>query len=378
MSLIIHLVPRLPPAICGLADYSLLVGGKIEQQQPDVQCGYVACGHRLEAEFDDGRGRRNATEACDTTRLWRAVEEVVDELAGGAIDHVSLLLHYSGYGYDRCGAPRWLADALERRPLRFSKTCIATMFHEMYATGWPWQRAFWNSSRQRQVAIRIARLSEVLFTNRDQSARWLERVTGRAVGSIPSLPVPSNVGEPEDVPSWEKRLPRAVTFGGGQIKRFALSTRSHATAKLLATLGITQLIDIGSPVSIDRTAFQACGIRIEQFGICQRDHVSELLLQSRIGLVDYPFDFLSKSGVIAAYSAHGLALLINGDWRSSRRDELFPTYSLDGLAKRPPPTAVDMAFAAQRVRAWYCNHRSSEHARMIMQHCSAVRREDDP
>src|SRR5689334_1830579 len=116
MPLIIHLVPQLPPAICGLGDYAVSVGAKIEDVQPDVRCAYIACGYRNENEFNHEPARRNLPRDCDAEGLWHAVGELVDELAGGAVDRVSLLLHYSGYGYHAGGAPAWLAEALETKP----------------------------------------------------------------------------------------------------------------------------------------------------------------------------------------------------------------------------------------------------------------------
>src|SRR5438445_738128 len=46
VSLIVHIVPQSPPAICGLGDYATLIGSKMEELWPDVRCGYVACGHQ--------------------------------------------------------------------------------------------------------------------------------------------------------------------------------------------------------------------------------------------------------------------------------------------------------------------------------------------
>lgn len=374
MSVILHIIPQLPPAICGVGDYSFLVGAKIEQLRSDVRCGYIACGSRAAENPVISPGHRDATGSSQSAPLWRAVGDLIDELAHGAVDRVSLLLHYSGYGFHPLGAPAWLADALDRPPPELESVRITTMFHELYAAGWPWQRAFWTSSRQRAVAIHIARLSDALITNREQNARWLEEVTGRATGSVPSMPVPSNVGEPVEVPPWEKRLPRAVTFGGPRLKRFALSTRSNDVAHLCEDVGITELVDIGSPIPIHRRAFQSRGIRVEQLGFCPRDEVSDLLLKSRIGFVDYPCDFVSKSSVVAAYAAHGLAIFLNAGSRKVSCDDVLPAYSLPRSARRLPPTPLDLASAARQTRTWYLDHQLTEHARIIMQLSIALMR----
>jgi hypothetical protein len=367
MSLIVHIVPQLPPAICGVGDYSLLIGRRIEELAPAERCGYVTCGFRAAKQPPESPVWRDATGCCDGARLWNAVDELVEEMAEGATDHMSLVVHLSGYGYDPKGAPGWLADALEsQRPPQYSGTRILTMFHELYATGRPWQRAFWHSSRQREVAIRLARLSNAVMTNRQQSARWLEEMSQRPVGSVVSLPVTSNVGEPQSVPPWDQRPPRAVIFGGLHNKRFVVGKAATQSATLLEKLGIEELVDVGQPASISRAVFEKRGIRIEQLGYRPRECVSELLLQSRIGLIDYACDFLEKSGVLAALAAHGLAVF-NADRPKSSPTDQLPVLSFSHAAGRTLPSARDLESAAGGARHWYWQHRSEEHARTILQ-----------
>ena len=166
-------------------------------------------------------------------------------------DDICLVLHYSGYGYHASGAPYWLADALERKPSAFASCRVIAFFHELYATGWPWQRACWWSSRQRAVAIRIARYSDELVTNRAQSARWLEQQTGRDDGRVTHLPICSNVGEPEELAPWEVRAPKAVLFGGAKFKESFL--KRHAKCRQLKSANTSvsyALIDIGTPAAL--------------------------------------------------------------------------------------------------------------------------------
>jgi hypothetical protein len=305
------------------------------------------------------------TGSCDPKGLWETIQDLAEENNIGTVD-VALVVHYSGYGYAPHGAPEWLADALEAPPA-FAAGRIVTMFHELYATGWPWRRAFWYSPRQRAVAIRIARASDTLMTNREQSARWLERGSGRLVGSVLSLPITSNVGEPGSVPPWGGRPPRAVAFGGVRNKQFLCGTSAKATARLLKRLEIAELFDIGQPAVIRRAAFERCGIRVRQLGYCTTERVSEVLLESRIGLLDYPFAFLGKSGVLAAYAAHGLAILNAARKKEPADGHAIPVYSSDSLAIEGLPTMAELASAGERARNWYLPHQSSDHARAMLQ-----------
>jgi hypothetical protein len=51
---------------------------------------------------------------------------------------------------------------------------------------------------------------------------------------------------------------------------------------------------------------EAWDVKVEVWGIQSADTISELLLDARIGLLQYPAAYATKSGVLAAYMAHGL------------------------------------------------------------------------
>ena len=274
---VIHITPQIPPAICGVGDYAAVVGRRMEELCAEVRCGYLAAGHRAA-----GAGAMK-----DVAKFWGAVEEVTAACStanGGRIeglphpgplprgegDRTAIVLHYSGYGYDPSGAPAWLAEALERRPAHLAGVRVVTFFHELYATGKPWQRAFWTSGRQRAAAIRVARASDALATNREQSARWLERQAGLPAESVPHLPICSNVGEPTELVPWDERPRRAVTFGAAAFKRFALRNDAERVAAMLERLGIDELVDIGESTRIAVDAFARHGVALTSWESCRR------------------------------------------------------------------------------------------------------------
>lgn len=370
MPSIIHLVPQLPPVVSGVADYAVLVGHKIEEQQPEIRCGYIACGYQTAGD-GAGRFRRNATGSCDATQLWRAVHEISQEF-NGDIDKLALVVHYSGYGYDQAGAPGWLADALERRPPQFAAVRIVSMFHELYATAWPWRRAFWYSVRQRGVATRIARISHALITNREQSARWLEQVTGRAAGSVGSLPIPSNVGEPCEVVRWDARASQAVTFGGAAFKRpFLVGRGAQATAALCRKLEIGTLLCIGVPVEIDERAFQSNGIDVIQTGFLDAAEVSARFRGARLSLVDYFHGYYSKSSVLAAAAAHGTPPIFPRHREASDGlrfgEHLWDIQSAHAAGSQE--ACARLSAMSQAISAWYAGHSIAQHARRLGEAC---------
>lgn len=341
---VIQITPRVPPAVCGVGDYATLVGRRIESVPYEVSCRYIAAGWNSPRE---GRTTQDKHKF-----LWETLANERDKIGGpeGATDSVAVLLHYSGYGYSPNGAPEWLAGALENRPSEWCNTKVVTFFHELYATGRPWQRAFWQSGQQRRVAERVARASDALMTNREQSARWLESAAGLPSGSVPHLPVPSNVGEPEEVPPYTSRKPHAVVFGGVRHKRpFLMGTGARKTATLCRRLGVTHLIDIGSKGPIDHRQFERVGVKAIQTGYLSKEKVSRLLLKSRIGFSSYFPGYHDKSGVLGAYIAHGLA--VYGDMKNEQ--ELYSAVTTQGQLD----TAAERARTTTLLRARRGSHK---------------------
>lgn len=217
-----------------------------------------------------------------------------------------LIVHYTGYGYASDGAPAWLAAALEAPPEEFRALTIVTFFHELYANGKIWQRSFWLSRRQKAVAIRIAKASDLLMTNRGESARWLESVSRRTPGSIPHVPICSTVGELDPILAWRDRPQQAITFGSYAFKKFALCTRAERTCRILTSLGIRELIDVGERAVYSENDFRNYGIHVKQLGHVQAESISKLMSESRLAFVDYNPEYLEKSSILAVCSAHGV------------------------------------------------------------------------
>ncbi len=351
--LLLHLTPQLPPAICGLGDYATVVGARMEGLRPGVRCAYLACGHRVAPQ--------------NAERLWQNIERLSAEQAakGPADGALAIILHYSGYGYAPNGAPAWLAEALERRPAWLGGARVVTFFHELYASGKPWERAYWVSGRQQSAAERIARASDALVTNCEQSARWLEGVTGRAAGSVPHLAICSNVGEPAELVPWDERARQAVTFGGARYKRFALCKQAEEVACLLRQLEIEELIDMGESVPIATGVFERAGVRVETRGRLPAADVSAVLSQSRVGFLEYPPNFVAKSGVFAGFAAHGVKVVLR---------QRMPL-ALNGLehaahfvALGDDRAAEDVArwLTSSSVVNWYQSHNIERHAELYL------------
>lgn len=294
---LLHIAPELPPTVGGVADYTTILSRRlVEVSDGSIEPVLLHAGKTLaeaiEVDFPvvDISGRQSAATLADTVR------ERANEVNG----HAVILLEYVGYGYAKRGAPLWVMRGLSRVCGRKGLSLV-TMFHEISASGPIWTSAFWLSPVQSWVARRIARLSEGMMTTHPTGAGTLGQWTEDTPVTV--SPAFSNVGEPDVRPPFEERPPRAVIFGGARTKTALYDTHRAATQACLERWGIREVVDIGPPGAATPDAFF---IPVDQRGIQPANAISDALLDARIGLLQYPAAYATKSGVLAAYMAHGV------------------------------------------------------------------------
>lgn len=284
----------------------------------------------------------------------------------------SLILHFSGYGFQRRGLCLWLLREIEhaRRELG-DQLRLVTMFHELFASGPPWGSAFWLSPAQAWIAMRIARASDALWTNTQLHARWLRQRVGGSV-SIEVNPVFSNIGEPDVVAPAEERTRRLVVFGAPSTRGRALRLLPRHAGRLRSQ-GITEVVEVGSAPA---SPWVEGGLPHRFIGRLDVAQLHDLLQDSAFGLIDYPPQYLGKSSVFAAYAVHGCVTLNTAD----------PDADSDGLQGglhfvTLPPTAEipEDAEARQRVgdavRDWYAPHSLARQAQGLARASQVLRTE---
>jgi hypothetical protein len=261
----------------------------------------------------------------------------------------TLVVHYVCYGYQRRGCPFSLVRSLRYlRSLRSFR--MISVFHELYASGPPWTSTFYVAPFQRFLCRALASLSDNVVTSTPAYKRTLE-LQGKNAGTHPVI---SNIGEPINPPMLEQRVNRAVVFGLPH-SRLPLFESGMLEATL-EKLSVDEVLEIGErcgspPANIGRIKWRQCG------SLSGKD-VSELFLQSRFGLLYYPRNLLSKSGVFAAYSSHRLVPVLLAQPGSSVEEMRPQTHYMDSADIRSldPATLQGIADGCWR---WYGNNRSS-------------------
>nr|MBA3939151.1 glycosyltransferase family 1 protein [Planctomycetota bacterium] len=232
---VVQVIPQLPPAVNGLGDYARRLGGAL------AGLGFEETYLVTDAAWRPGADSPSPVAVLprrDAAAFLAAVAELVGE-GGGA---TGMILHWVNYAYQKRGCPYWLVGALAQLRTRHPQLRLVTMFHELYADSPPWGSPFWLRGIQQRLAVRAAGLSHACATNTIHHHDCLARWTGRGA-EIPRLPVFSNIGDPEEVPSFLAREPELVVFGGpgGRSRAY----RSPFLATACRALGVTAIHDIG-------------------------------------------------------------------------------------------------------------------------------------
>ena len=350
MKVLIQVLARLKPGQCGLSDHA------------------IALAHELHVEFgiDTVFVVLNSTERCESpypahyctpAELLQTCSSMSNGRQG------NLLLHYSGYGFSRDGAPYALAEAM--RAVRESGVFRSGIyFHELFAMGMPWKSAFWHSHRQREVARRLACQCDVVATNLGRHAEWLEREGMKGIITpLQRMPVFSNIGEAADVPPMSNRLPTMIVFGLPGTRQRSYQ-RLSSFRRVIDDVGVEEILDIGPECDAPSNI---CGISVRRMGIVPAERLSGILSRARFGFVPHPSFCLAKSGIFAGFCALGTIPFLSEPFEGE----------VDGLkdgvhlvSAKTVKTALSSGLdrCSKEAWEWYSGHKLRVHAEMYARH----------
>jgi hypothetical protein len=124
---------------------------------------------------------------------------------------------------------------------------------------------------------------------------------------------------------------------------------------------VAQLWDIGPDIPAPAAVV---GLPVEALGALDAASVSVRLAQARAGLADYPLHVLTKSGIMAAYFAHGL-LAVNTSTAGALPDGIEEGQQFIHASRLSDPALDADAIAAEGFR-WYRPHCVDGTARTLL------------
>lgn len=344
----IHIVPGLPPEVGGVSDYAMVLTRQLVRVSGhEIAPIFVHGGWRDADSIEVEHSSLDLSGVCSAKTLAAHLRQ----LTQGEKDQVVVLLEYSGYGYAPRGAPWWLLRGL-RHVCGDEGLPLITVFHEISASGPPWTSAFWLSPIQRWISKELVRISRRVFVNRPGGTQELKQWADNP-SKVSFRPVFSNIGEPNSRTPLNDRNNCAVVFCGKQEKG-ELYSRPNQINQVLEECQINRFVDIGPrPQSVPDLK-----VRHEVKGVQPAGDVSRLLTNARLGFAHRRLDLLTKSGVVAAYLAHGVppVVLPNGSAEYPpvlSRGTHYATLELAGTV------SVDWKELSREGHAWYQSHAHS-------------------
>lgn len=351
--LTVTIVPRLPPIIDGVGDYALHIARQLRKD------------FGIETHFIVGDPTWAGAKVIEgfpvsqvTVRSAANLSRLLLKYSHSAI----VLLHYVGHGYAKRGCPFWLVESLEHWRNNVVNARLVSMFHELYAVGPRWTSDFWLSPLQQNLAARLAWLSDRCLTSVQEYAEILYKLSRGKQTLTTTLPVFSNIGEPEKVPPLSKRQRRLVVFGqcGSKLRVYRESLAELCQACQL--LEIEEIWDIGPSIGLNLASVG--GVPIVNIGERLASEVSDILLNSMAGFFNYGVNRLAKSGIFAAYCSHGL-LPINYQGSPLPVDgiEAGKHYWIPDHQRTVLSSPSELQIIADNAYAWYLTHSLPVHTK---------------
>jgi hypothetical protein len=344
---IVQIVPRMPPLVDGIGDYSLKLAGQLRENHKIVTT-FLVCQQRKRLNpLIEGFPAINL--------LSQDVATFVESLPA---DTQQIVLHYTNYPYvlGKHDAPFWLLNALESARKKYDLQLIV-MFHELPLL----KRTQYIRPIQGFVALRIAKLADHVLTNCASFEAILSRWVKQPVNV---LPVFSNVCEPRHLPSLSERQSRMIVFGGPNRARIYKDS-AKKLARTCDALGIEEIYDIGPSLKFENMNLSdLVGVPVVQMGVCSLEEISDLMLTAIAGFFDYSRfpGYLAKSGVFAAYCAHGL-IPVSATYNPSEGDGIkVEQHYLVSSSDLTTLSLGDLQAIAHNAHSWYSTHNQQQSA----------------
>jgi len=253
-------------------------------------------------------------------------------------------LNYSGYGFAKRGAPLQLIANLIKMKGKGVK--IGTVFHELYASGPYYSSAFWLSGLQKFIASSIAKLSDFILTNREQSREWLKKQNNKI--NIGCLSVFSNVGETDTFNIQKEK--KIIIFGTSEVRQRTYQAIGEHLFDW-AQKNNFLIEDIGTKISNEalRQIFIKNNHLWKEYGRLSTVEIADHLQNASYGLVSYPINYITKSGIFAAYCAFGLCPVVLDKSMGAYKTDIF-------LTQLPEHSTVELSLSVGK-NAWeYYRH----------------------
>lgn len=366
---ILQIVSGFKPSVDGMGDFSRRLGNALWQHS-EIQSHFLVY-KTPDSPFDSQEILPNTLSYCAEPSASAFIEEIDRMQHKRKFDCV--LLHYGPYAYSSTGAP---AEFVEEIVGLADDTRLLVFFHELYASGPVWKRAFWTKSQQRDSVSRLLQVADVAFTS---NAKYMQRLgaLNASATKLIKIPIFSNIGEPEGLRPLALR-PRQIVIFGQLVTRIRLyQDHRRALEDICRKLRIEKVFDVGSGKSehIPKTLANA---QVRSTGWMDEQQLSDLMANSIAGVVGYWPDVWEKSGVMASYEAHTLVpILVELEPRNIPTPSYLPYILAENILRLSVGSAsipdAEVQKIADAAHEYYIRNQSVNRCAEVIAKCTAQR-----
>lgn len=303
---LIQVTPRFPPDVDGLGEFALLLGNALLKKSGHVS-DFIIWKSAKDSNSEVIEKPHGVERLSEQSR--NALNHALEQHLGSSIAPV-LLLHYTSYSYSKEGLPYWLPGVLRNFKARGGR--VVCFFHELYAKGRFPNKTWMGSWLQKTIFQKILLLCDAAITSNED---YYNEIAAFNYHNCPLLltAIGSNVGELNVLIPLVKRSRRLVIFGLWVTRLRLYEQHMDGIKKLAELLQIDEIADIGNiddPAPMLKQANSELGDRMKIYGRMRASEISALLADSVVGVANYNYSLRSKSGVVAAYQAHGMPCVL--------------------------------------------------------------------
>ena len=298
---VVFIIPQLPPAVCGLGDYSMLLLANLNLgEQPRVLVANGAAEtDKLHPELGVEQMERSAS------ALLRKLEEM-------RASHV--VLEYVGYGYQSRCCPLWLLDGLREWKRRNPERRLLMMLMELWFTPAWWKPDFLLQRLHRRAMRKLAATADKVFVSTEGWARLIRDCV--PPGRLRIVPVGTNIVPVAPPGSAPRKARRWILFGRQGSRIVALRGLAPWLSKLHAA-GHVRMVQVAGARESDDFNRTEDGLlagslppdAYEILGRIPSPELSRLLLEAEAGLCGQVPRAYSKSTIFMAYASHGVNIV---------------------------------------------------------------------
>ena len=301
MKPVLHLVPRLYPAIDGIGDYALNLARNLRDS-----CGIPGAFLIGDPSWDGPA----SFDGFDLAKVkGRSSNDLRSQLSG--LDPESLILHYVTYGFHRRGVPFWVNHAIRRWKGEKAGRTLVVVFHELWSSGPPWRSEFYFGWIQKRLVRELQLLADGSLTS---TPLMLRQLNGIVSGKTAFAPIPSCTPTPVELDGLQPGTGVVAAIFGQEASRFH-SAKAHLP--LLSGLFRAGLLDEvrcigkgargGEDPSTDLKIIldSLPGAKITVHPDVAPGRLGELLSGSDLALSYYPSAYVCKSSALTAAMACG-------------------------------------------------------------------------